>query len=226
LSDLKELDRYVNLNGLGLVCKTNIAGSIPATYSIKVNQFSINITMNSYHLFNFILPLNLPQNTKYWIAGGAVIDWGSNTPNDYDIYFPNENEKTKMYDYLIQEGAKINHENKNRVQLIWNDKLFDLVKIYFDTPMDTINSFDFRVCQRAIDNEGKYHFIHSNDLYEKKLVINKITNVFSTIKRIAKYCKKGYSIDNSEIIKLITFIKENEISILPHYFLENSKPPL
>lgn len=141
-----------------------------------------------------------------WLAGGALRDYfmGVRINTDYDLFFPSELEFEKCRTYFKAKNAEVIWESENGMKVKYNDKKFDLVKKYFPNPQATINEFDFTVSMFAIDLEKVYHgetsFI---DLAKRQLMINKITFPPSTISRAFRYYKKGFTMCQGEMKKMI-----------------------
>lgn len=148
---------------------------------------------------------------KCWIAGGALRDYFMGIPikTDYDIFFPNETEYEKARTYFNNKNAEIKWESDNGMKIKYNNKIYDLVKIFFPDPQTSIEAFDFTVCMIAIDNDKVYHgettFI---DLAKRQLIINKITYPASTLSRAFRYYKKGFTMCLGEMKRLIKNIQE------------------
>jgi hypothetical protein len=82
---------------------------------------------------------------------------------------------------------------------------FDLVKIFTPNPMATIGRFDFTISMFATDGNDVYYGNNSlKDLQDRKLVINTIVNPLSTLKRVLKHYKKGFTMSAEETKKLYT----------------------
>src|SRR5690606_5616037 len=90
----------------------------------------------------------------------------------------------------------------------YNGKTYDLVKKFFESPQSTIDAFDFTVSMFAVDNEKVYYgetsFI---DLAKRQLMINKITYPASTMSRAFRYYKKGFSMCQGEMKKMVEAIQ-------------------
>jgi len=146
-----------------------------------------------------------------WLGGGCIRDYFSSKPisSDYDIFFPNETEYDKAKKYFIDQNCDVVWDGDNGTKLKYNNKTFDLVKIYFDNPQVSIDAFDFTISMFAIDTENVYYGESSFiDLVKKQLMINKITYPASTLKRALKYHKKGYSMCVVEIKKMVEAIQD------------------
>lgn len=136
-------------------------------------------------------------------------DYFSDTPHtsDCDIFFPSLSEFDKAKIYLLSKGAKVNWESENSIKVTYNGKQFDLVKLVSPTPMETVNRFDFTISMFATDGNDVYYGNNSvKDLQNKKLVVNYITKPLSTLKRVLKHYKKGYSMSSDEIKKLYNLL--------------------
>lgn len=148
---------------------------------------------------------------KCWIAGGALRDYYTTgyTTTDLDVYFPNEKELLIAMKELIQAGYNIDYESENSVKLSRGKDQIDLVKVYFSTPAETFETFDFTCVCCVVSPDGVWHhptfFI---DLASKKLVINKLWKPLGTLKRLQKYAKKGYNMENDQLLVLALSIQE------------------
>lgn len=146
-----------------------------------------------------------------WIAGGALRDYfmGVKILTDYDLFFPDEQNYNKAALYFKIGGAEIKWESENGMKVKYMDKTYDLVKKFFEDPQATIDAFDFTVSMLAVDNDrvyfGESAFI---DLAKRQLMINKITYPASTMSRAFRYYKKGFSMCQGEMKKLVESIQD------------------
>ena len=146
-----------------------------------------------------------------WIAGGAIRDYFMGKPikTDHDMFFPNEEEFRKTYEFFLSKGAEIKWESDNGVKLKFDGRIYDLVKKFFPDPQSTIDAFDFTVSMFAVDTERVYHgetsFI---DLAKRQLMINKITYPASTMSRAFRYYKKGFNMCLGEMSKVVISIQD------------------
>ena len=171
-------------------------------------------------------------NTKFWIAGGALRDYflnGHCFDSDIDLFFNERSEIAKTLILLRKDnGFKHYLITKNAIKgwcFVGNKKVkVDLVKRLFPSPNATIEEFDFTVVCCAVDRENVfYNPSFPFDLLRKKLVINALPFPMSTLQRVQKYNKKGFSICNGgllEISKAIAKIdfenpEENNIEFYP-----------
>jgi hypothetical protein len=151
------------------------------------------------------------NNINAWVAGGAVRDYFMGvTPTDYDIFFPTSQDLQKCQDFLKSAGAEKVWESNNGVKYQYNGRVFDLVKRFYTSASDILKNFDFTVSMFATDGKnlwgGKTSF---KDLDGRNIVINKVTNPDSTVKRVFKYFDKGFKINKFQINKLANQIKND-----------------
>ncbi len=148
-----------------------------------------------------------------WIAGGSVRDYFMGIPikTDIDLFFPNQEEYNKASNFFKEKNSEIKWESNNGMKVMYKNKTFDLVKLFFENPKDTINNFDFTVSMLAVDKSNVY-FGETTviDLAKRQLMINKIKYPASTTSRMVRYLKKGFKICNGELYKIIKSIQEEE----------------
>lgn len=146
------------------------------------------------------------NNVICWVAGGAVRDYFSlgHITSDIDIFFPNEHEFKNAQSALADLDYKPTFENERVVNYQINNLKFQLVKIrWFESPINTIDQFDFTVCCGAVDENGVYlHETFLVDLARKRLIINILPFPISTMQRVIKYVRKGYTICNGNLLTL------------------------
>lgn len=147
---------------------------------------------------------------KCWLAGGALRDYfmAVKITTDYDLFFPSEIEYEKAKTFFKSKQAEVKWESDNGMKVRYNNKTYDLVKKFFDSPQATIDAFDFTVSMFAVDNEKVYYgestFI---DLAKRQLMINKITYPASTLSRAFRYYQKGFRMCQGEMKKLCEAIQ-------------------
>jgi len=149
-------------------------------------------------------------NITCWIAGGALRDYFMGVPvtTDYDMFFPDETAYKKAREYFKAKDCEVKWESDKGCKIKYKAKTYDLVKMFFSNPQETINAFDFTVSMLAVDQEKIYHgettFI---DLAKRQLMINKITYPASSMSRAFRYYKKGFTMCQGEIKKLFEAIQ-------------------
>lgn len=171
-----------------------------ATKPININKATALVYFD-----NLILGELRKNGIQSWIAGGVLRDYFTNKPlkSDCDIFFPNATEFDKAKNYLLSKGAKVIWESENGMKVIYKGNTFDLVKIFTPNPLATIGRFDFTISMLATDGKELYYGNNTlKDLKDRKLVINTIVNPLSTLKRVLKHYKKGFTMSAEETKKL------------------------
>jgi hypothetical protein len=103
----------------------------------------------------------------------------------------------------MSNGAKVIWESDNGMKVTFKGNTFDLVKIFRPNPLETIKRFDFTISMFATDGKDVFYGNNSlKDLQDRKLVINTIINPLSTLKRVLKHYKKGFTMSADETKKL------------------------
>jgi len=152
---------------------------------------------------------------KCWVAGGAIRAFYAKEPiNDIDLYFTSKTNRKAAERYLLgKDDAKIVFENKNVTKIFYNNRIFDFCKKYYKTPKNCIKSFDFTVVQAAVDITNSYvddcFFI---DLCARKLRLATVPAPFSSLSRLQKYIRKGYSMDKKDLVGLTKTLQKIQIN--------------
>lgn len=145
------------------------------------------------------------ENISCWIAGGSVRNYfaGDYSYTDIDVYFKDENNLNAAKDFFIQNGGEVKFDSDHAYNIKYKGRDYDLIKHFFKNPQDSIDNFDFTVACVAVDNEKVYH--HDTffmDLAKRALVINELPYPMSTLSRVQKYAKKGFTICKGGLYKL------------------------
>jgi len=166
---------------------------------------------------------NCPAN--FWIAGGSIRDRLSigYVKNDIDFFFPNAIALAKFLDrvksYMKPEGVQELYANENVTRFRFGKYKVDLVKRFFRGPEETIAEFDFTVCCCATDFQNLYvHPEFFYDLASRRLVINKLPYPLSTLQRLQRYVKKGYTICNGGLLDIAIAISRFELNSEQNHF--------
>lgn len=169
----------------------------------------VNKAMTLVYFNNLILGELRRNGINCWIAGGVLRDYFSDKPlkSDCDIFFPNATEFNKTKNHFMSNGGKVIWESENGMKVTYKGNTFDLVKIFRPNPLETISRFDFTISMFATDGKDVYYSNNSlKDLQDKKLVLNEVINPLSTLKRVLKHYKKGFTMSAEETKKLYTFL--------------------
>ena len=218
---------------------------------IKTNKLSLNVFLKHLttgsvleHLIEILPKCN---EDGPWIAGGALHRTYRKLPlsdSDVDVFFKNKEQLDK---YLLELNSNALSTGKYSVTTYivseWHHtmvvsymdtewKIQCVSFKYFDTIEDLFRSFDINVCCIAYDgtnvvyehnalNEINNNVIHFN--------ANSINYPSVTLKRLVKYVKMGYDIEDHDL-KVLTRAfyksKKKAIDILDQDFLTKKDIPI
>lgn len=152
-----------------------------------------------------------------FIAGGACrASLNNEEIKDFDIFcFSKESYEPLKAILADMYGDKRENElvyQVANIQLI-KPRESAFVKTY-GQPIEVISKFDFTVA-RSYTLDGKtFQWIDEEfeqDLISKNLRIKNIVCPISTLKRVIKYCKRGYFIKTRSIIQLFSHFKDMKV---------------
>lgn len=153
----------------------------------------------------FELATSLPTVTPSgpWVAGGAIRRTLLQEPlaSDIDYFFRDEELKAAFVADLETRGASKVHENEHattfNIQIDGKGKPVVVQAItlaYYPTLEAVLDSFDFTITQFGYDGEdlvcGQFALW---DLVRKKLALHKLTFGVSTVRRLIKYTRQGFT---------------------------------
>ncbi|MCR9214805.1 MAG: hypothetical protein NXI13_13900 [Proteobacteria bacterium] len=148
-----------------------------------------------------------------WLAGGAVRRFVSNKPqdSDFDLFFASEGQMEEVKQKLLDAGAKVKNTNDFNTTLLHKKLLIQLIHIqYYESLEDTLNNFDFSLCKFGYDGTeivvGKWSMW---DLANKRLVPEDISYATSTLRRIIKYTRQGFTICSGGLAHILTQVVQN-----------------
>lgn len=138
-----------------------------------------------------------------WLGGGAVRRFisGLEQSSDFDFFFRDETQLNQTAGYLESIGLVKIKETEHHLHYqgpIGQSKLprdIQLIRFkYYGSAEEVADSFDYTICQFIFDGHDLITGEHSLwDLGRKKLVLHKLTYPVSTMRRLLKYTKQGYT---------------------------------
>lgn len=149
-------------------------------------------------LFDFIHLCNVA------VAGGAIRSLVCNTQvSDYDLYFAGP-ETLKAFQDRFAANKTFTSENADCYK-INNQKVQAIKKAgYLSLPMDVLlDKFDFTVCQAAFFRDQFYFgedFLLDNAA--RRIVYTGSEFPISSLVRVNKYLRKGYTISSEQLVKI------------------------
>lgn len=151
-----------------------------------------------------------------WIAGGAVRDHfaSMSLSSDIDIFFATKAKFTEAVELTKKNTAfKPQYTHDTLAAFTWQGKTVQFIGThFFNSPEETIANFDFTVCSCAVDTENVYlhpHFFE--DLAARRLAINELPFPLSTLERMIKYIKRGFTPCNGTLLTLSKAIAEVDL---------------
>jgi hypothetical protein len=147
-----------------------------------------------------------------WIAGGAIRDhFASQTiESDIDVFFKSHDDYQNTINQLVNDRRfEKQYIHKELACFVWRGMDVQLIGThFFPGPKETMESFDFTVCCCALDlNEIYMHEHFMEDLAARRLAINKLSFPLSTMERLQKYSKKGFTACNGTLLEVAKAIK-------------------
>lgn len=163
---------------------------------------------------------------KIAIAGGAVRDLLTGEKvKDIDVFCEDEDTEKALLKFFKERSEKILKENSQLANFIYKGRWFQVIKgKYFNMQTsELIDSFDFTICCGMVTKSNTFfneHFFE--DCLSKRLRANSIGYPLSTLERMQKYIKKGYTACNGTLLELAQAIQEvdfenNEENLLEFY---------
>jgi hypothetical protein len=184
-------------------------------------------TDNVIKFFENYIFLELPSDVDAWVAGGALRDfflYGCvKSGTDIDIFTTNQANYDKIVAELLNYYDK-QKESEFAITLTHkedDDKIVQVIKKFHETPEQCISNFDLLCCcafvrkawwdGQPVDSPGLVACAYGDyvpeffdDNYTKTLNFLKLNeNPNTTLYRIQKYIKKGYSITDENILTMI-----------------------
>lgn len=178
-----------------------------------------------------------------YISGGCFKNIiNGETIKDIDIFFLNKEDEAKAKMYYDENEDYIKAYNNDNVDAFTNIKTnvtIELVKKFFGTPKEIMDSFDFTITKMAlynekyIDEETKeekinqkliYHKDFFEDLTMKRIIIdcNNLNMPLGTFNRALRYSKYGYNMcRNSKLFLTNQILKYAKIKSVDEFTIED-----
>ncbi len=179
--------------------------------SYSGDNYTIKKCVNYFH--NLIINELQSVEINCWVGGGSVKSYLASEPiYDIDVFFATKEDYDNAYSHLINDKQYfVIFESDNATKIQFGRKKVDLIcQSFYPTASDCIQHYDFTIVMAAVNSTGLiYHRDFFIDLAKKSLVINSISNPLSTLKRLQKYIKRGYTASNQTMMDITKSIEEN-----------------
>lgn len=190
--------------------------------NVHVYDFAnfVRRSQNKLDEFNLLMEkLPKPKIDGPWIAGGAIrnlLCGDSVTKSDIDYFFRDVNQFSDFCTEMDRLGAIKKYENKfNTTWFLGEQKVQAISVAYYNDTISLLDSFDFTICQIATDGinliVGEFALW---DIGRKKLAVNRVTYGTSTVRRMLKYAKSGFTACSGCISDILESCSRNPETIL------------
>lgn len=178
------------------------------------NKSDPSIYDNAISYFKWLILDDIIKDSG-WVAGGCVRDYfmlGSIT-SDVDVFSDSRSKLCNIVLNIRKRGGKYMYKNNRCIFMKYKGIKIDIVKILFKDMRDTIDNFDFTVsCGSISVNNCIVHDRFFVDLASRKLIINKLPYPLSTLHRVQKYIKKGFSICDQGLLTIAKALHDVDFS--------------
>lgn len=125
-----------------------------------------------------------------------------------------ENYRTNLIRHVVnRKVGKVIADNPVTLKIEYGNLKLDLVRKYRPNVEMAIQSFDFTVASAALDYETLYfHPTYFIDLVNRDLIIKSFHHPLSTLYRIQKYIKMGFTISKENLFQLAKEIKSTPMA--------------
>lgn len=178
------------------------------------NSEAINKSSWSVNQFLNLLE-KLPPLSKHgpWIVGGTVrrLLNHEDLTTDFDIMFRNEQQFEDYCGQMRERGAETVDESARQITFKYEGWEIQPIKAAFNnTLIQTLNGFDFTLCQFGFDGTNLVWGDNSMEhVKEGKLVFLNTTDYVASMRRMFKYAKQGFFMDQTSVAKFLKKATEN-----------------
>lgn len=156
-----------------------------------------------------------------WVAGGAVRKTllGDTIDTDIDFFFSDPKALREYREELDDRGNRLSsndHQTTYELFVPYGEVdtkvIVQLVHIdFYEKVEDLLDSFDFTLCQVAIDHKGDCYVnpLALYDIANKRIVIHKITYGTASLRRLIKYSKQGFYACGGALATFLNTVAEN-----------------
>jgi len=146
--------------------------------------------------------------TEGFLAGGAITSLLlDRTPQDWDIFFPNESAMLRTLERLLLKsvGNLVSQHSDRSHTLCLGDCKIQLIRCRYGSMQQVLDGFDLSVCQVAYYFDQGL-FCHGDtyldDIRNNRVRIGNLHNPVSTFNRLAKYVGRGFKCSQEDLDSL------------------------
>jgi hypothetical protein len=174
--------------------------------------------VTSYEAIQPFLSYNLinSSGSQCWLAGGAIRSAIGREPiADYDLFFRNSIAAANTRITLEDRGFEIVFkcpEGKLTTYKKGDMKIQCITENYYNSMQSLIDTFDITACRYVMsDDRVLTSYSAIRDTLKKRINLHRIDNPVATMKRIAKYVSKGYTLTTAASEKFVDSIYEKGV---------------
>lgn len=164
---------------------------------------------------------------RCFITGGSIPsmlmdEW----VNDYDFYFFQKDDINKVKEYFEKYHTK-DTSNKYHLKLITDNSInisdkIQLITKFYGNPKEVTANFDWKHIKSYFwynesHNNEKYELVLTDDVYrlivEKELIYTGSSYPLSSLLRLKKYLKKGWTVSNLTMVTIILEVVQSFINM-------------
>ena len=148
------------------------------------------------HLLKGVKPNIDIKDPNIWIAGGAVRRWFSGEKQDSDIDILSSKKEYLDKFVMDMQLGRPKFSTKTADTYIVDKTAIQIIKLYSNSPEESLDGFDFKHCQFFYTTEGVYA-THEAIIctLRKHLAVHRIRRGFEmdSLRRAFKYHSQGYN---------------------------------
>lgn len=164
-------------------------------------------------MFLKLFPAGLKIKENVYVAGGAIVNLRTDTTvADYDFFIKSDEARdyivTLLGDYFDthapdDRACELRAHTQNGYTLNFDGTIIQLVTRFTGPPERVFKSFDFEHCKAFYDYATGELVYNEELIMSKKLVYTGEDNYpLNTMKRLVKFIRRGYDIDNESVLAL------------------------
>jgi len=185
------------------------------TQAINAVEFTDRYGLSLEELSSVATRIGVTPNGPF-LVGGSVrrLIIGQPQDSDFDVGFASFSQLDESTATLLGKGAKQTADTDFyrgfTFEINGKARVIQFLKVAYGSAADVIDSFDFTICQTAYDSErlifGDFTLY---DLGRKRLAIHKVTHAKSTVRRLLKYGKQGFTVCSGCIDSILKAVVAN-----------------
>jgi hypothetical protein len=144
--------------------------------------------------------------SEIFVAGGAIVNYVLNSPiADYDYFIKTDEGAAILREALVVGGFPLKAQTENALTIVLpSGHVVQLVTRFTGEPARVFKDFDFEHTKCFYDFATTELVYNGDVIRNRKLIYTgeKDRYTLNTLKRMAKFVRRGWNIDNASIINL------------------------